>query len=437
MLAIACSLSKQHATAQAPTYSLQQLKEVALKNNHILAVKQWQIAEREAKIKEDETKRYPTATLNGNYQYNFNLANITIPAGSIGILPLSSTTQVPLPNVDKNIEIGNKNLYNIGVTAYQPISQQIKIKTGLEVNRMDVAITEKEKQKIALQISQGVEQLYYGTLIAQKQLEEAQAKLAVAQAKLGDVETAIAAGKTIDVNQAGLMANIADEEQNILKLSIQTQNYKSDLVKLTGIAEEDFNLQELPLVLEDITGIESFKTSASSNPDIQIASLTKEKADLGIKAAKQSTLPDFGVVTGYAYQSGNPILPSHNPFVGLNLKWNIQDLFSNKHLLQQREAQAKQAEEYILNLQQQVNSDIEKAYRKVNQSKALIAVAQKVLEYRSKELKVQEDKQLAGLNLKTDMLNTKAQVAKANADVYAAQLAYTLAVSELKNLIGQ
>jgi outer membrane protein TolC len=148
-------------------------------------------------------------------------------------LPVSTTVQVPLPNEDKNIQIGNKNLYNLGVTAYQPISQQIKIKTGLEVNRMDVAITEKEKQKIALQISQGVEQLYYGTLIAQKQLEEAEAKLAVAKAKLGDVETAIAAGKTIDVNQAGLLANIADEEQNMLKLSIQAQNYKSDLIKLT------------------------------------------------------------------------------------------------------------------------------------------------------------------------------------------------------------
>ena len=72
----------------------------------------------------------------------------------------------------------------------------------------------------------------------------------------------------------------------------------------------------------------------------------------------------------------------------------------------------------------------------INQSKSLIAVAQRVLDYRTKELKIQEDKQAAGLNLKTDILSTKAQVAKANADVYAAQLAYTLAVSELKSLIG-
>jgi hypothetical protein len=116
--------------------------------------------------------------------------------------------------------------------------------------------------------------------------------------------------------------------------------------------------------------------------------------------------------------------------LGLNLKWNVQDLFSNKHLLKQREAQVKQAEENILNLQQQVTSDIEKAYRKVNQSKSLIAVAQRVLDYRTKELKIQEDKQ-AGLTLKRTYSVPKAQVAKANADVYA-QLLHTCRIRAKK-----
>jgi hypothetical protein len=55
------------------------------------------------------------------------------------------------------------------------------------------------------------------------------------------------------------LANIADEEQNILKLSIQAQNYKSDLVKLTGIADEDFNLQESSFSMDQVAGIENFK----------------------------------------------------------------------------------------------------------------------------------------------------------------------------------
>jgi outer membrane protein TolC len=67
----------------------------------------------------------------------------------------------------------------------------------------------------------------------------------------------------------------------------------------------------------------------------------------------------------------------------------------------------------------------------------LINVAEKALKYRQEELKLQENKQLAGMNLKTDILATKAVLAKAEADVYAAKLAYLIALSDLDALIGQ
>ena len=201
MLILTCYsgfLQAQHVTS----YSLQQLTDSALKNNHTLSIKEWQIKEKLAKISEDKIKKYPSTTLNSNYQYNFILGEITIPAGTIGEVPLTPT--VYLPNTDRSFKVGDHSSFNIGVSAYQPITQQAKIKTGLEIDKADVAVTEKEKLKISLQIKQAVERLYYSTLIAQKQLEEARAKLDLANAKLSDVENALLAGKTIAVNKAGL-----------------------------------------------------------------------------------------------------------------------------------------------------------------------------------------------------------------------------------------
>jgi outer membrane protein len=168
----------------------------------------------------------------------------------------------------------------------------------------------------------------------------------------------------------------------------------------------------------------------NSNVDLQIASIIKSKAILGIKAARQSNLPDVGLIAGYSYQKGNPLLPSNNPFVGVNLRWNIQDLLSNKEILKQREFQVKEAEENIANTKEQVNNDIDKAYRKIIQIRELIGVAKKTVAFRKEEMKLEEDKQAAGLNLKTDLLNSKALLAKSEADMYAAQLSYTLAVLE-------
>ena len=422
----------------AAPYTLQQLKDSALKNNHMLAIKEWTIGEKKAKISEDEIKKYPSAMLNGNYQYNFILGDITIPAGTIGELPLSPTNIVLLPNTDKSFTVGEHNNYNIGITAYQPITQQAKIKTGLQVDRMEVMLTEKEKQKISLQIRQGVERLYYGTLIAQKKLEEANAKLELAKARLEDLENALLAGKTINANKAGLQANIADEEQNILKLTIQIQDYLGDLANLTGIRTGLIKLTETEPATDQPATVSAYKTTAmSSGIDLQIANINKSKALLGIKAAKQGNRPDLGLIAGYAYQAGNPLLPANNPFVGLNLKWNLQEIFSNKQTIKQREFLLKQAEENIAYVTEQMNNDIEKAYRKINESKMLMLVAQKAVGYRKEEVKVEEDRRAAGYNVNTDLLNTKSLLAKAEADMYAARLSYLLAVSDLKFLVGE
>jgi len=426
------SLQAQDVTS----YSLQQLTDSALKNNHALSIKDWQIKERLAKITEDKIKKYPSSTLNSNYQYNFILGEITIPAGTIGEVPL--TPIVYLPNTDRSFKVGDHNNYSIGVSAYQPLTQQAKIKTGLDIDRADVILTEKEKFKISLQIKQVVERLYYGTLIAQKQLEEVRAKLELANAKLSDVENALLAGKIITVNKAGLQANLADEEQSMLKLNIQIQDYLGDIINLTGIQATTIKLEEKEPDPQAVEVVDAYKNTAmNSNVDLQIASINKSKALLAMKVARQSNIPEVGLIAGYSYQKGNPLLPSNNPFLGINLRWNIQDIFSNKGIMKQREFQVKQAEENIENTKEQVNNDIDKAYRKINQIRELISVAKKTVAFRKEEMKLEVDKQAAGLNVKTDLLNTKALLAKAEADMYAAQLSYTLAVLDLKFLTGQ
>jgi outer membrane protein TolC len=130
-------------------------------------------------------------------------------------------------------------------------------------------------------------------------------------------------------------------------------------------------------------------------------------------------------------------LPGNSPYVGLNLKWNIQDLFSNKQVQNQRQYQLKQAEEAIVYTRQQVESDIDKAWRKVKQSDALITAAQKLAGYRREAFKEQEDRQASGLDTKTVLLEAKSQLAEAEADLYAAQLSKALAIAALRNLTGQ
>lgn len=427
--------SERPALAQQQTLTLQQAIEAALENNHLLKVKSLQIEEKKAKTKEDMVKKYPAVTLNSTWQYNANIGELVIPQGSFGALPLNANTIIQLPDADKSFELGKHQNFNAGATIYQPITQQAKINTGIEVSKTEVLIAAQEKRKAAQQIEQAVEKLYFGMLINSKKTDESKAKLELSRLRLYDVESALLSGKTINLSKEGLQANIADEEQELLKLTIQREDYAADLKRLTGVEVIEFSLNPVEIDLSEPKDVSKYQSSAlSRNADRNIAGLTVDKTRLAIKAAKQSYLPDVGIIAGYTYQQGNILYPTNNPFAGLNFKWNIQDLFANKQVLSQRSLQLQQAKENEANTLEQLNADVEKAVRKINQAQALINAAQKVLNFRAQELKIQLDKRAAGLNVPADVLSTRSTVAKAEADLYAAQLNYQLAQSELNTL---
>jgi outer membrane protein len=415
--------------------TLDQAIEKALANNKLYHIKSLQVEEKKAKVQEDRVKAYPAFSVSSTYQYNANIGQLSIEEGVLGALPLP-TGNIALPNKELNVDLGKHNTFNAGASVYQPVSQLSKIKTGVQVAMTDVDIAEREKVKVSLQIMQAVEKLYYGILINEKQKEEANAKLELARLKFYDLESAKLSGKTIDSNESGLQANIADEEQNLLKLDIQREDYMADMRRLTGIESGEIRLEQVgELPFETSSSVDDYKTVAGeNNVDIQLAMLGRSKSELAIKAAKLTYRPDLGVFAGYTYQKGNIIFPQNNPFAGVSLKWNVQDLWSNKQVLRQRYLVSEQARQQLADKQEEVSINVEKAYRKIRQAQALIQVAERAVTYRQQEMKVQEDKKFAGLNTQADVLTTKSLLAKSEADFFAAQLSYRLAISDLKIL---
>lgn len=430
LLVVGCTVQ-----AQQDTISLSKAIGYALQNNDLLKIKKLQEAENKAKIAEAKVKAYPNAVVSSTYQYNVNTGELVIPAGSMGQLPLSPTNIISLPNTEKRFDLGEHQNFNAGLTVYQPITQQLKIRSGIDATKTDLKLSELERKKAEQQITLGVEKLYYGILIAQKQQEEAKAKIAAAKLKLFDVQSALLSGKTLDVNEAGLEANIANEEQELLKLQFQEEDYTAELKKVMGIDVNDFILADVEDKTTVTNNLKAYTAAAGQNNiDNKIAAMQIQKSTIGIKAAQQSLLPDVGVITGYMYQEGNILYPKHNPYVGLNFKWDIQSIFSNKQVLAQRRLVLQQAKENEANTQKEVLNKIEQAYRKLKQAEALIAVAQKARYYRTEELKIEEDRLLTGLSTKLKVLEAQSTLAKAEADLYAAKLNYSLSLSELKVL---
>ncbi len=237
----------------------------------------------------------------------------------------------------------------------------------------------------------------------------------------------------------GLNASLADEEQNLLKINIQIDDYTADLKRLTGISDSVTFILDKPAVNDHmlLPVADSMSILAlRENTDLKIANLTLANAKYAIKASKLSYIPDLGIFGGYSYQKGNSLFPENNTFIGIAFRWNIQDAFSNSYVKKQRDWRKMQAEENIINIREQIDVDVAKSYRRLSQYADLISVARKAVNYRKEELKVEADKQSSGLNNSSDYLTAKASLAKAEADLYAAQLNYRMAQTDLQILAG-
>ena len=121
----------------------------------------------------------------------------------------------------------------------------------------------------------------------------------------------------------------------------------------------------------------------------------------------------------------------------MQLNWRIFDGGKRRGVVDQREAQLKQARENLLRLQSGVAVEIGKAYRKVERSKAMVQVAQQSVALRHEGERLSENQIEAGVALESQHANAVSATAKAEADELQAQLAYELAIAELKKVAGQ
>ena len=136
-------------------------------------------------------------------------------------------------------------------------------------------------------------------------------------------------------------------------------------------------------------------------------------------------------MAGYSYQNSIRILPETSPFVGASFSWNIQDIFSNRRVVRQRRLQLEQAVEYREYTSKSTTAEVENAYRQLQESGELINVAAESVQFRKRNLGIEYDRQAAGLNTMSDVLDAEAEYAKAEADYYSAMVNYRVMMANL------
>jgi outer membrane protein TolC len=376
---------------------------------------------------------YPRLTADGYVSRLVNPSEITIPAGSFGTIePIGR-----VPVTDTVLPQGLNGLVFANTTVGQPLTQLLKIRAANAIAAAERHLAEANLAKAEQEIRYAVCQVYYGTLVLQRQRDAAQASVRARQAVLRDAESAVASGQALEGTVMGARAQLLQEEYTVLEAENQIADLGAELAMLIGAPlGTEFQLAE-PLNEAKLAPLSVYlSTALDGHPEVRAAQATVEKAESAIRAARYEFVPDVSAFARYTYQNGVPFLPSNNAAVGVQATWNIFDWGKRRSAVTQRELQLEQAKLNVQRIRERLGVDIDKAYRKATRAKRLMEVAEQALAAARENDRTVSNQVRVGFV--TESKGAEAQAALSTAEFKATQsrIGYELAIAELDRIAG-
>jgi outer membrane protein TolC len=256
------------------------------------------------------------------------------------------------------------------------------------------------------------------------------------------------------INARGLL----EEQQAILKNQLtRTGNADPEVQAATIIPTDPLNIPEK----EEVRPIQDLFTEAMANrPDLGQASLQIENSQIGLKGARNATLPEVDLV-GMVQNNGlagplNPVAPATNtPFtggygtvldqlatakyptyeIGVQVTVPIHNRIAEADLARD-ELQLKQSEVRLRQLQNQARLEVEDAVIAMRRARASYDAAVQARKYQQESLEAEQMKYEVGASTAFFVIQYESLLAQAKSTEVAAKSAYVKARAALERATG-
>jgi len=434
MIALVFLVGSGQARAETRALTLDEAVALAVSQNSSLKIARSKVEESREKRRSVRSDYFPHLS---NDSTSFHITNnqlVTVPAGSMGTVPGLG----PFPVQDVDIDQGSQSVGVVDTTLSQPLTQLPKIYQADKIALADQQIAAAELDKARTDVIFATHQLFYGLVIARKQKEAASAAVTAGEQALREAKDSVTAGNMLEVAAIGSNAVLLQNKHFLLSAEIQVADLNSELNDLLGLPlDTDIDPVEPPPPEPAVNARETYVQEAlEKNPEIQAARESVSKAQHGVKAAQLDYIPDITAFGRHSYQHGVPFLTNNIDIFGVKMTWNMFDWGKRRSVVAQRKEQFAEANENLHLVEKQIEVEVDKAYRKLEQTKNLIDVARESLVLQKENLRLKSDGRKSGTTTEAQYAAAVASVKKTESEELQALLGYYLAVANLKRIIG-
>ena len=428
-------------SASAQTYTLEQIKDSALRNNVAIHSAEYSVKAAQQQRKEAFTKYFPSVSGTGLwYNANKGMAQTTINPSELmspelGAALAQSLPQEALAAMGNPISISMMKNGTIGsLMAVQPVFAGGQIvngnklaKVGEEVSRLQLQLSKNEVEKTA-------EQYFWQLVSLQEKMKTVEAVDTLLRDIYKDVDVAVRAGVAMrnDLLQVQLRQN--DIQSQRLKLQNGISIVRLLLSQYCGLRDTSFCISFdtaaiPPSPLGEWAGV-------SILPEYQLLHKQVEAASLQKKLTVGQNLPTVAVGAGYNYHN---LLENNHSFAMVFATVNvpISDWWSGSHAIKRKKIEHQKAVEQLEDNAQLLKIRMQNAWNGVEESYQQLQLSAHSIEQASENLRLNRIYYRAGTSKMSDLLEAQLlyqQALDKHTDAFAA---YQNKILEYKQATGQ
>ncbi len=437
MVTLLCcgAMGAQDSGAATQLLTLDDAIRLAVANNRSLNVARLEVDKSRWQIAEVKTKRLPSfsGTILGSQL--LNEVSFNFPAGSFGSLPGVG----PFPTTDTKITTPRQPVAYVFSQVTQPLSQLYKIQLGIRAKELDAKITSEKVRAEQQALIKDVKQAYYAVLQSESQLEAAEANVKQYQELDRVVLHRVSQESALQSDSLEVKAKFANESYKLIQLRNTLDTRREYLNNLLGRdIRTEFRTEQVPVASFEEVDLKVAQSRAlDQRPEIKEAALSARQAEYDRRMAKADYIPDVGIAFNYSSNFNIDVLPRNMTSLGLELKWEPWDWGRRKDAINQKKATESQAQTQLNDVRSRVLIDVNSRFRKLEESRVLIAVAKaerEAAQQRLLEVRNQYGQQAV---LLSDVLHQQAAAASASDDYQQAVLGFWSAKSEFEKSLGE
>lgn len=321
----------------------------------------------------------------------------------------------------------------------QPLSQQYRIGLNIQQARLAREMEQENLRLVGQSTVDAVKRKYYGILQTQSAFESIREAIKLYRELDRVTGDYVARQVSLKSDSLEVKTRLATAEYEGLNLSNQLATQKEQLNNLLG---RDVRTEFIVTAVADVNDFGLELTSAreralDQRPEIREARLKVQHAEIDRRIKKSEYIPDVSLgVTYVTFRNFADTIPKNLATVGVVMKWEIFDWGRKRDELAARDKTIEQANNSLHEAESMVLIDVGDKYRKLQQTRQALVVAQLTGQTAAEGLRVNTNKYKLTAALFSEVLQSQASVAEANHRYQQALLGYWTAKAEFEKALG-